>query len=303
MIEPIEASIIQAQLQQTIESLNLVSEGEERMGLRSSTPLPSQVDLKEMMSLLKGVLFPGFFDKVKVSNRSRQYQIGIDTERIYLILREQISRGLLFCKDCDCMTEADMKEKGKELAVRFIKELPEIKRMLMTDVHAVAHNDPAVTSYSEVVFSYPAIQVMVHYRVAHALLKAGVPVIPRIITEMAHSATGIDIHPAAEIGEYFSIDHGTGIVIGETSVIGRHCMLYQGVTLGARRFKYDESGKPLNIPRHPVLEDNVTVYSNTSILGRVTIGHDTIIGGNIWLTDDVPPHSKVIQGKAIAPNE
>jgi serine O-acetyltransferase len=130
----------------------------------------------------------------------------------------------------------------------------------------------------------------------------GVPVIPRIITEQAHSKTGIDIHPGAQIGEYFSIDHGTGVVIGETTIIGNHVSLYQGVTLGAKSFKYDENGNMLNVPRHPIIEDHVTVYSNASILGRITIGHDSVIGGNIWLTHSVPPFSRILQTKATESN-
>lgn len=181
----------------------------------------------------------------------------------------------------------------------FMSRIPEICRLLNTDVDAVMHNDPAVTSREEVIVCYPAIKEMVHYRTAHELLALGIPTVPRLLTEMAHSATGIDIHPAAEIGEYFGIDHGTGIVVGATSIIGSHVMLYQGVTLGAKNFRYDEKGNPINEPRHPILEDNVTVYSNTSILGRVRIGHDTIIGGNVWLTHDVPPHSRILQSQAI----
>jgi len=130
-------------------------------------------------------------------------------------------------------------------------------------------------------------------------LKLGVPVIPRVITELAHSETGIDIHPNAKIGEYFSIDHGTGVVIGETSVIGNHVRLYQGVTLGAKRFTLGEDGNPLNVPRHPILEDNVVVYANANILGRITIGRDSIIGGNVWLTNSVPAGSRILQQKAI----
>lgn len=181
----------------------------------------------------------------------------------------------------------------------FVERIPEIRRLLHTDVEAVAHNDPAVTSREEIIMCYPAIKEMLHYRTAHELLLLGLPTIPRFLTEMAHSATGIDIHPAARIGEYFGIDHGTGIVIGATSVIGNNVMLYQGVTLGAKNFRHDKDGTPIDEPRHPILEDNVTVYSNTSILGRVTIGHDTVIGGNIWLTHDVPPFSRVLQSRAI----
>lgn len=177
----------------------------------------------------------------------------------------------------------------------FWAQLPEISRLLQTDVDAVLHNDPAVSDRGEVILCYPLTQVMVHFRTAHVLHQLGVPRVPRMLTELAHSRTGIDIHPAATIGEYFCIDHGTGVVIGATAVIGNHVVLYQGVTLGARNFSYDAEGHPIDLPRHPVLEDNVTVYSNASILGRVTIGHDTIIGGNVWLTHNVPPYSRILQ--------
>jgi serine O-acetyltransferase len=155
-----------------------------------------------------------------------------------------------------------------------------------------------VRNYGEVIFCYPVVQAMVHYRMAHELLQMGIPVLPRIITELAHSATGIDIHPGATIGEYFSIDHGTGVVIGETCIIGNHVTLYQGVTLGAKNFSLDSHGHPRNIPRHPIIEDNVTVYSNSTLLGRITVGHDSVIGGNVWLTHDVSPGSRVLQNKA-----
>lgn len=181
----------------------------------------------------------------------------------------------------------------------FWAQVPEIARLVNTDVEAVLHNDPAVDDRGEVILCYPLTYTMIHYRAAHALYLLGVPRIPRMLTELAHSRTGIDIHPAAQIGDYFCIDHGTGVVIGETTIIGSHVVLYQGVTLGAKNFEYDAAGRPLDVPRHPILEDRVTVYSNTSILGRVTIGHDTIVGGNVWLTHDVPPHSRVLQQHAI----
>ena len=177
----------------------------------------------------------------------------------------------------------------------FWTYIPEISRLVHTDVDAVLHNDPAVTDRGEVILSYPLTQAMLHFRTAHVLYQLGVPRIPRMLTELAHSRTGIDIHPAATIGDYFCIDHGTGVVIGETAIIGSHVVLYQGVTLGAKNFEYDEEGRPMDVPRHPILEDHVTVYSNTSILGRVRIGHDTVIGGNVWLTQDVPANSIVLQ--------
>lgn len=187
---------------------------------------------------------------------------------------------------------------GQETAERLLAELPELRRRLGTDVWAVFDGDPAAASYEEVILCYPALTAMTHYRFAHALLRLGVPILPRLITEMAHSATGIDIHPGAEIGDYFSIDHGTGVVIGETCIIGSHVRIYQGVTLGAKSFKFDAAGNILREPRHPILEDRVVVYSNSSILGRVRIGHDTVIGGNVWQTTDLPPHSRVVQGRA-----
>ena len=182
-------------------------------------------------------------------------------------------------------------------ASAFMDRIPAIRDLLETDVEAIAHNDPAVKSLQEIVFCYPAVTAMIYYRTAHELYRLGVPVIPRMLTEYAHSATGIDIHPGAVIGDHFAIDHGTGIVIGETSVIGSHVTMYQGVTLGARNFSYDADGLPRNIPRHPILEDGVTVYSNASILGRVTIGQNSVIGGNVWLTRSVPAHSRILQGK------
>ena len=184
-----------------------------------------------------------------------------------------------------------------ETASAFMEKMPHIRALLATDVEAIAHNDPAVKSTQEIVFCYPAVTAMLYYRTAHELHLLGIPVIPRMLTEYAHSSTGIDIHPGAVIGDHFAIDHGTGIVIGETTVIGSHVTLYQGVTLGARNFTYDEEGKPINLPRHPILEDGVTVYSNASILGRVTIGKDSVIGGNVWLTRSVPEKSRILQGK------
>lgn len=184
------------------------------------------------------------------------------------------------------------------VADSFIPLIPKIKSLLETDVKALSVTDPAVKSEQEIIYCYPAVTAMLYYRTAHELLKLGVPVIPRMLTEYAHNVTGIDIHPGAQIGEGFAIDHGTGVVIGETAIIGKNVTLYQGVTLGAKSFRYGSDGLPLNIPRHPILEDNVTVYSNASILGRITIGEGSVIGGNVWLTHSVPPHSSILQGRA-----
>lgn len=238
---------------------------------------PSVSQLKRLMELVGYVIFPDYSDVPSWTNGN---------EAIHAVLADQLST-------ITTITEPD------KMADDFVQALPEIARLLHTDALAVMHNDPAVKSMQEVILCYPVVKVMVHYRTAHQLHLQGVPIIPRVITEMAHSATGIDIHPAAQIGEHFCIDHGTGVVIGATSVIGNHVMLYQGVTLGAKNFSYDANGVPIDMPRHPILEDYVTVYSNTSILGRVRIGHHTIVGGNVWLIHDVPPHSRVLQSRAI----
>ena len=260
------------------------------------TQLPSVEDVQHIISLIKSIVFSDYFHKRQPDEELRAYQIGVSMEELYRLLRQQIARGLQFCEEC---AESDVLCAGEELALKFIDALPEIKRLLYTDIQAMFDNDPAAATYGEVIFCYPVVNTMTHYRVAHKLHEMQVPVIPRIITEQAHSKTGIDIHPGAQIGEYFSIDHGTGVVIGETSIIGNHVTLYQGVTLGAKSFKYDEQGNMLNVPRHPIIEDNVTVYSNASILGRITIGHDSVIGGNIWLTHSVPPYSRILQSKAV----
>jgi serine O-acetyltransferase len=202
-----------------------------------------------------------------------------------------VKAGLCFAEKSACAHD-----EAENIASEFIGRLPHLRRLLATDVIAAYEGDPAATSYGEVISCYPAIRAIMGYRVAHELHLLGVPLIPRIITEMAHSETGIDIHPAAPIGSHFTIDHGTGVVIGATCIIGNHVKLYQGVTLGAKSFPLDEQGNPIKgIERHPILEDNVIVYSNSTILGRITIGRDAVIGGNVWVTEDVPPGTKVLQ--------
>ena len=263
---------------------------------KGSAQLPSVEEVRRIVSLAKNIIFSDYLYRRQPDEQIRQHYIGVNMEELYGVLRRQIARGLQFCDDC---SEEDVLPTAEDIALRFIDQLPEVKRLLYTDVEAMFQNDPAAPNYGEVIYCYPIVNTMTHYRLAHVLHQMQVPVIPRIITEQAHSKTGIDIHPGATIGEYFAIDHGTGVVIGETTIIGHHVTLYQGVTLGAKSFKYDANGNMLNVPRHPVIEDRVTVYSNASILGRITIGHDSVIGGNIWLTHDVPPHSRILQSKAV----
>ena len=261
-----------------------------------TAPLPSVEEVRQIVSLIKSIIFPDYLNKRQPDPQIRSYFIGVNMEELYHLLCRQVARGLQFCEEC---AEQEVAPAAQQIALNFIDQLPEIKRLLYTDVEAMFNNDPAATNYGEVIYCYPVVNTMTHYRIAHVLHKMQVPVIPRIITEQAHSKTGIDIHPGATIGEYFAIDHGTGVVIGETCIIGNHVTLYQGVTLGAKSFKYDSEGNMLNVPRHPIIEDNVTIYSNASILGRITIGHDSIIGGNIWVTNNIPPYSRIQQSKAV----
>ena len=287
-------------LQKNVALLSKLSEQEVNMMPAIEAPLPSVVQVKQIVALVKSIIFPDYFNKRQPDETIRSYYIGGHMEELYGLLVKQIAHGLQFCEDCEEITTKEkVYQEAAKLATEFIDELPEIKRLLYTDVQAMFDNDPAAPNYGEVIFCYPVVNTMIHYRIAHKLHQLHVPVIPRIITEQAHSKTGIDIHPGATIGEYFAIDHGTGVVIGETCIIGNHVTLYQGVTLGAKSFKYDENGNMLNVPRHPIIEDNVTVYSNASILGRITIGHDSVIGGNIWVTHDVPPYSRIQQSKAV----
>jgi len=260
-------------------------------------PLPSLKKLSQIVDLFRTIIFPGYYGDVVTDSDALAYHMGVNLERLYNLLRDQVQNGLCFDATEDQCIESD--KLAPEIAKALINKLPELKRIVSTDIKATYDSDPAAKSYGEVIFCYPTIRAVFNYRIAHELLKLGVPVIPRVITELAHSETGIDIHPGAVIGDYFSIDHGTGVVIGETTVIGNHVRLYQGVTLGAKRFTLDENGNPLNVPRHPILEDNVVVYANANILGRITIGRDSTIGGNVWLTNSVPAGSRILQQKAI----
>ena len=287
-------------LLKNVDLLSKLSEQEVSMMPATEAPLPSVEQVKQIVSLVKNIIFPDYFNQRQPNETIRSYNIGVHMQELHRLLMKQIAHGLQFCEDCECIkTKEQVYQEAERLALQFIDALPEIKRLLYTDVQAMFDNDPAARNYGEVIFCYPVVNTMTHYRIAHKLHELNVPVIPRIITEQAHSKTGIDIHPGAQIGEYFAIDHGTGVVIGETCIIGNHVTLYQGVTLGAKSFKYDENGNMLNVPRHPIIEDYVTVYSNASILGRITIGHHSIIGGNIWVTNDVPPYSRIQQSKAV----
>lgn len=277
---------------------------------KDGDPLPSGKVLQEILELCRAILFPGFYGKSTVNHHTINYHIGVNLERLYNLLSEQIMAGLCFAIDStdddeESTSEAEVglmcdtyREKAISIAGRFISRLPALRRILATDVEAAFNGDPAAETYGEIISCYPIIKALTGYRIAHELLTLGVPLIPRIITEMAHSETGIDIHPGAQIGHHFTIDHGTGVVIGATCIIGNNVKLYQGVTLGAKSFPLDENGNPIKgIARHPILEDGVIVYANSTILGRITIGKGATIGGNIWVTENVAPGARILQKK------
>lgn len=263
-----------------------------------NNPMPSVDVLKEIVMLIRSVLFPGYFGDAGVNSKTMLYHIGVNIDKLQLLLQMQIKAGLCFESRSEEQICAEIERIAEEKTIEFISQLPEIRERLYTDIIAAYNGDPAAKSFGEVIFCYPGIRAISSYRIANALLHLEVPLIPRIISEMAHSETGIDIHPGATIGEYFTIDHGTGVVIGETSRIGRNVKMYQGVTLGARSFPLDEQGNPIKgIDRHPKIADNVIIYSNSTILGNITVGEGAVIGGNIWVDQDVKPGAKLVQKK------
>lgn len=288
--------------QQLTKTVDELSKPQTLQGLfhehRDGDPLPSSKELEEIIELTRSILFPGFYGMTSVNIQTIRYRIGVDTERLNKLLCRQVMAGLCFNEDCHCDNAADtrrcLQEEAEKIAENIVLKLPKLRKILSTDVQAAFDGDPAAANLGEVIDCYPAIKALTNYRLAHELVLENVPLIPRMITEMAHSETGIDIHPAATIGTHFTIDHGTGVVIGATCVIGNHVKLYQGVTLGAKSFPLDkEEGKPIKgIPRHPILEDDVIVYANATILGRITIGKGAVVGANVWVTRDMKPRSK-----------
>lgn len=263
---------------------------------RDGNPLPSAKALQEIIELSRSILFPGYYGMSSVNIKTIKYHIGVNVERLHKLLTDQIMAGLCFADECREETYEKLalrQSESEQLAAQLVERLPEIRATLATDVEAAYYGDPAAEGVGEIISCYPVIKALTNYRIAHELMVLGVPLIPRMMTEMAHSETGIDIHPGAQIGHHFTIDHGTGVVIGATCIIGNNVKLYQGVTLGAKSFPLDENGNPIKgIARHPIIEDNVIVYSNATILGRITIGHDCVVGANIWVTEDMEPETR-----------
>lgn len=259
--------------------------------------LPSRKALQEVLDGLSAALFPNRLGAPDLKEEGVDYFVGYTLDTALRELNTQIQLELRYSADTGHDKTPSM-EAALNKARAFAKSLPQIRQLLDTDLDAAFEGDPAARSLDEVLVCYPGISAIINYRLAHELHKLGLPLIARIISELAHSATGIDIHPGATIGKGFFIDHGTGVVIGETAVIGQHVRLYQAVTLGAKRFPTDEHGHLIKgSARHPILEDDVVIYAGATILGRITIGAGSVIGGNVWLTRSVPPNSQITQAK------
>ncbi|MFH1982752.1 MAG: serine O-acetyltransferase EpsC [Pseudomonadota bacterium] len=258
-------------------------------------PIASEGDVVQIVGRLRELIFPGYFSRDKIDPMSVKYTIGKTVSVVYDMLVEQISHAIrhdcfrysLPCSHCEA--------KGHEAALSMLSAVPEIRRIMAKDVRAAYDGDPAAKSHDEIIFSYPGVMAISVYRLAHTLFNLGVPLLPRMMTEYAHSVTGIDIHPGATIGERFVIDHGTGVVVGETTVIGSNVRIYQGVTLGALSLPRDAGNQLRGKKRHPTIEDDVIIYSGATILGGDTVvGARSVVGGNVWLTESVPPDTKVL---------
>jgi serine O-acetyltransferase len=259
--------------------------------------LPSKKILAEIVDNLGAVLFPNRLGMPDLNDEGIDYFVGHTLDNLLKQLNRQISLELKFVAEQQGLS-SEVRDQSQQITRAFAEGLPQIRVLLDSDIHAAYEGDPAARSSDEVLVCYPGVTAVIHHRIAHALYQLGAPLVARVIAEVAHSATGIDIHPGAQIGENFFIDHGTGVVIGETAVIGNRVRLYQAVTLGAKRFAKDDNGMLVkgNI-RHPIVEDDVVIYAGATILGRITIGRGSVIGGNVWLTHSVPPGSHISQGQ------
>ncbi len=272
------------------------AEGRSKLPRRG--PLPSREALDTIVRGLRSALFPNHFGSSDLTDTSVDYFVGHTLDATLRALQQQTRRALLH----EASPHADVGELERtaaQLVGAFAARLPRVRLLLESDIEAAYHGDPAAKSRAEIMFCYPGVSAIIHHRLAHELYLLGLTLLARVIAESAHSSTGIDIHPGAKIGERFFIDHGTGVVIGETAVIGSRVRLYQGVTLGAKSFPVDERGALIKGQiRHPVIEDDVVIYAGATIRGPVTIGAGSTIGGNVWLTRSVPPNSHVTQAQA-----
>ncbi len=262
--------------------------------------LPSRETLVTVLDGLSAALFPTHYGRCNLNDESIDYFVGNTLNTTLNLLCEQVRRALYFSEPPDTHQVQNLNTKAIDITRRFAMQLPAIRAVLVSDLHAAYQGDPAATNISEILLSYPGVKAVTCYRLAHAINLLGATFLARMISDIAHSATGIDIHPGARIGPSFFIDHGTGVVIGETTIIGERVRLYQAVTLGAKSFPADADGNlTKGIPRHPIVEDDVVIYAGATVLGRITIGRGSIVGGNVWLTQSVPPNSNVAQAKML----
>ncbi|BBA40432.1 serine acetyltransferase [Burkholderia contaminans] len=265
---------------------------------RGIRELPSRDAICKIVNGLRASMFPTHYGAPDLTDESVDFYVGHTLESTLRILSEQIRRALPFLPEHVDTPFAELDERAFEIAREFGRQLPAVRALLVSDIQAAYAGDPAAQHITEILLCYPGVLAMMHHRLAHALHQLGVPLLARFINEIAHSATGIDIHPGAQIGPSFFIDHGTGVVIGETAIIGERVRVYQAVTLGAKSFPADGEGTLVKgNARHPIVEDDVVIYAGATILGRVTIGRGSVIGGNVWLTHSVPPGTSVAQGK------
>jgi serine O-acetyltransferase len=281
-----------------------ISSLEHRKRRNNPPKLPSRKALASIVDGLGAALFPNRLGLPDIKEEGIDYFVGHTLDVALRELIVQVKLELCFAADAAALTSngnenrVNRAQHAIEIIREFGSQLPAIRELLDTDIRAAFEGDPAARSMDEVLVCYPGINAIIHYRLAHVLHGLGLPLIARMISEIAHSATGIDIHPGATIDESFFIDHGTGVVIGETSIIGKHVRIYQAVTLGAKRFPTDENGALIKgNERHPIVEDDVVIYAGATILGRITIGKGSVIGGNVWLTHSVPPKSQITQGQ------
>ena len=258
--------------------------------------LPSGKVLQSLVELCRAILFPGYYGQARITGQTIRFHTGVSIEQLFEELSKQIYAGLCLANTSQTTSSQAAKATAERIAEEFISSLPELRSLLATDAEAMFDSDPAAQNPGEVIFCYPGFRAICNYRIAHVLYRLEVPFIPRMITEMAHSETGIDIHPGATIGHHFSIDHGTGIVIGETSVIGDYVRIFQGVSLAGAKLPPDEKGNTIRgIARHPILGNHVTVYSNATLIGKIHIGDGATICGNVWVVEDVAAGATVSQ--------
>ena len=265
--------------------------------------LPSREALMVILDGLMATLFPTHYGRPNLTAESIDFHVGETLSKTLNILAEQVRRGLRFDLDEESRVDSNLVDHAVEITRTFAAQLPAIRALLVSDLQAAYQGDPAATSISEILLCYPGTIAIIHHRLAHALNSLGARLLARLIADIAHSRTGVDIHPGAQIGASFFIDHGTGVVIGETAILGTGVRLYQAVTLGAKRFPADENGALIKgIARHPIIENDVVIYAGATLLGRITIGCGSTIGGNVWLTQSVPPNSNITQADMRASN-